>query len=1074
MLSTVRDVCEVHDHVLRADGAPEIEDLIEALASVSASKTAAAAFFETNHVTKGMHLLLELVFRRLAGKGEQPSFVLSQAMGGGKTHTMIALGLLAKEPPLRRRILAEEKLADEFSGVARVVAITGRRNPAHYLWGEIAVQLNRPELFRRFWADGPRAPDETDWGDLLGDEPTIIMFDELPAWFDYAVVQQVGGGTLANVGRYALANLVEAARKSKKQNVCIIASNLSGGVYPEATRDLREEVFRAARNIEPVSLEGGDIFEILRKRLFKKLPDAQVIDVVADAYAKAMEEAVRSRVVQKTPERFADEIHGCYPFHPRCADLIATFRNNEQFRQTRGLLSLAGRIVKNVWERPINDVHLIGVQHADLSDATIRSEPFLEPMREAIAHDIANQGQATAETINTTLNSDAGSRVATALLFASIGAGPDSKRGLTRSEMIECLMAPNRTVTEFGTAFDALRGMDGAWYLHGDGKDEGAYRFTNQENLTRRLQTEADRAPEPRIRSETIRRLEEIFAPRTESAYQKVLALPEMNAIELRRERTLLIVGPDSANPPHAVATLFSGTVEKNNLLVVTGDATRFASVNSAARRLYAAQKVLNDLGRRHPQAEDVQDKLEQAEFDLLTTIEQVFNKIWYPGLSPRTRQPDLLEQKLDLRVERPKDAPPRLLGEPQIEAALGPGRASKLIPEPEKQAEALLGRIEDQLWPGGVKKVRWHDIEETARSNARFAWLPPKGLDGLKRIAFQQARWRETADGFVERGPFEKAHTTVSISRLGYDKATGEARIEVKALDAGPQPIIRWSDRGPAGQSSPELKDLSLATSKLRLWFLAEDATGDHPTGESVLWRNEISILHEPRETSSGRVVELKAEPAGALRWTLGGTSPRDMGRPYIEPVPIPPEGGLLRVFAEDGDISTEEPFEFVPLYRGAEEGPLTLRDVVDRGKPAALLKRIERTDTQSVFELINQIKSTRARTLGAVMTVGIGDASAMIRRRCAVLSGSISGTSRCPTKPRCAAFAICSKPMISAAGCSTRCSVISPPMGCRWRPARLSMPPSSLHHPRPRTAPGRAIPRCIKPRRATSATLA
>src|SRR5271157_1442837 len=121
MLLTVRDVCEVHDHVLRADAAPEIDDLIEALATAGSSETAAGAFFATNHVTKGMHLLLELVFRRLAGKGEQPSLVLSQAMGGGKTHTMIALGLLAKEPRLRRRILAEEKLADEFLGVARVV-----------------------------------------------------------------------------------------------------------------------------------------------------------------------------------------------------------------------------------------------------------------------------------------------------------------------------------------------------------------------------------------------------------------------------------------------------------------------------------------------------------------------------------------------------------------------------------------------------------------------------------------------------------------------------------------------------------------------------------------------------------------------------------------------------------------------------------------------------------------------------------------------------------------------------------------------------------------------------------------
>jgi hypothetical protein len=31
MLLTVRDACDVHDHVLRADAAPEIDDLIEAL-----------------------------------------------------------------------------------------------------------------------------------------------------------------------------------------------------------------------------------------------------------------------------------------------------------------------------------------------------------------------------------------------------------------------------------------------------------------------------------------------------------------------------------------------------------------------------------------------------------------------------------------------------------------------------------------------------------------------------------------------------------------------------------------------------------------------------------------------------------------------------------------------------------------------------------------------------------------------------------------------------------------------------------------------------------------------------------
>jgi tryptophanyl-tRNA synthetase len=40
-------------------------------------------------------------------------------------------------------------------------------------------------------------------------------------------------------------------------------------------------------------------------------------------------------------------------------------------------------IVRGVYKegRP-NDVHLIGVQHADMADTSLRSEPFLEPMRE--------------------------------------------------------------------------------------------------------------------------------------------------------------------------------------------------------------------------------------------------------------------------------------------------------------------------------------------------------------------------------------------------------------------------------------------------------------------------------------------------------------------------------------------------------------------------------------------------------------------------------------------------------------------------------------------------------------------
>ena len=46
-------------------------------------------------ITGGMRDLLRGTIERLAGKSSNAVFHLKQAMGGGKTHSMIALGLLA-------------------------------------------------------------------------------------------------------------------------------------------------------------------------------------------------------------------------------------------------------------------------------------------------------------------------------------------------------------------------------------------------------------------------------------------------------------------------------------------------------------------------------------------------------------------------------------------------------------------------------------------------------------------------------------------------------------------------------------------------------------------------------------------------------------------------------------------------------------------------------------------------------------------------------------------------------------------------------------------------------------------
>lgn len=146
MLRTVKDACQLHPMALDYAMSEHIENLSDV---IERTATDAQEFFNKNFVTKGMELLLHLGLKRLGGKSEQAVFELEQAMGGGKTHSMIALGLLARDADLRNAIVPE--LAKETSfGDAKVVAINGRGGfEETFIWGEIACQLGKELEFSK-------------------------------------------------------------------------------------------------------------------------------------------------------------------------------------------------------------------------------------------------------------------------------------------------------------------------------------------------------------------------------------------------------------------------------------------------------------------------------------------------------------------------------------------------------------------------------------------------------------------------------------------------------------------------------------------------------------------------------------------------------------------------------------------------------------------------------------------------------------------------------------------------------------------------------------------------------------
>jgi hypothetical protein len=1005
MLTTVRDACVPHPNALRSDPEPDIEDIAQV---IETAEKDAAAFFSRNHVTGGMRQLFELGIARLDGRSDQAVYTLTQAMGGGKTHLMVAFGLIAKSSTIRTTVLDSAALnAPNGFGSAKVVAISGRSPTDNFIWGEIAAQLGREDGFRKFWENGAKAPGEKDWIELLGDSPTLIMLDELAPYLDYAQTRELGSGTLANVVTYALANLFSAAVKLPR--CMVIVSNLSAA-YQGASKslaqtiaNLSQEVRRSAKEITPVALNSGEVFDILRRRLFTALPNREAIDRIAVAYAKSMDEAVRSRMVAKTPEQFADEIHRCYPFHPSLRDLVAMFRNNENFRQTRGLMRMVSRIVRDVYAdgRP-NNVHLIGVQHMDLNDSDMRNEVLpLANLQEAVAKDIADGGQSHAETIDREHGTDAGTQVANALLTASLMRGFDAKAGLTKEQVIECLVAPGRAGEEFGTAFDEL--VKDAWYLH-RGVGDVMY-FAPQENITKRLQSEAEKAPPNRVEQGIQERLALVFKAVSAKAYQEVLALPEIGAIDLTGPRKLIVVSPDSKLPPETAERLFADLIQKNNFVVVTGSPTQFASLDGVMRRLYAAEKVLRELRPDDPLRAEVEDRRSGAEFDFLTTVEHAFNRIWYPGRKP-DRSMGLLEQKLELRTAKSADGRSSLAGEAAIESALM--KAGKFEPAPEAKADGLIVRIAGnpetnqggQLWPDGsaFNTMPWSDITAKAKENPQFIWLPPGGLDAVKRVATTTGKWRDRENGKVQRGPFAPDKTRISVTEEGRNPETGAVTLSVQAIDAGQSPRIHIAEGTVVSEASPELREMRFTTSALRLSFVAIDPKGQHPIGETEVWRNKITIQHTASPNADGRRIELFPRPSAAtVRYTTDGSNPRE-GTIYAGAFVVTPtmaSGGaevIVRVIAIDGDIEGTEDFRIAVKHnRGLEdpkwpEGglpdvPPTLREFVDETQPANLILDIRQTSTETFFALTGALNDAQAKATVVQMQVGLGQEAFSMR---------------------------------------------------------------------------------------------
>lgn len=927
----------------------DITDLIE-------NQINPALFFETNYKTQGMSVLFTAAFERFKGKSQQQLIKLTQSMGGGKTHNMISLGLLAKHPDFRKQIIGIDYNDNEL-GPVEVIAFSGREsNTPNGLWGEIARQLGKETEFKGLWEGGLRAPGQSEWINMLKGTPKLILLDELPPYLENAKTITVGQGDLAIVSTTALANLFNALNRTELSNILIVISDLKAN-YQSGTRllqssfsNLEGEVNRFALDIQPVGSSSDEIYDILRTKLFSQLPDNNVINKIAVAYKTKAEEAKNLGFTTFNADKLFTGIKESYPFHPSIRELYERFRENQNFQQTRDLIRLMRKVVTTMWSSGLAEKRfLINAYDIDLNESGMNTTiTQIKPsLGNAISKDIANESRATAELIDSQYNIEFISQVAKLLLVSSLADVPNSLLGLTQSELVGYLVEPEKDITSYRNAFEEF--LSQAWYVHSD--KDGRLHFQNVRNLIAELNSLVDSFDEESARLEIRKFLETRFKPVLNDCYQRILVFPPLDQIKLEEEKIHLVlfepnVTGSGLNPD--LLRLYNDTQYKNRVMFLTGDRNTMDNLLRRAKEYKAIQRIISSMrservAENNPQFEMATDREIKIGQQLLSSARETFVKLYYPF---HFRGEDKLVDAEFLMEFNGND----YNGEDQIKKVLT-DRQKFTTEDPKGTGfkEKSLQRLFT------LEEMRREDLRAKAASNPAWQWHHPRALDELIDNCLRTGIWFQ-AGNYIQKNP-PREETSVSVQTTWSDRNKSEAILKI--LPKFGDVVYYEYDQIPTLTSDKIIDFSNWKTEEMVVWFLCVDSQGIQETGQPYKWVNKLTLRFNTYDAGDEKKIKLEASaPDARILYTTDGSDPKESGAVYAGDFVIPKDSRFVLAIAEKKGIYSDK--LDIPINWSKSEG-----FKIDKLKKLTYQKRgmYKTNNNKSTYEELNLFKKHDAK---------------------------------------------------------------------------------------------------------------
>ena len=386
-------------------------------------------------------------------------------------------------------------------------------------------------------------------------------------------------------------------------------------------------------------------------------------------------------------------------------------------------------VVSRIWDSE-RDPYLIATHDVDLADRETLTEinqvnPTLET---AVAHDITSDGSAVAEVMDANLGGIEDTQdVMRLLLVSSLANVPGAVKGLTLSEIVEYLCAPGRDISRLQNEVIAYL-VTAAWYLHTTA--DGRLHVRNVQNLVARVTTTANAYLRDQATKELKDRLEDIFDPGAGWCYQRLMALPPVDEIDVGTDKVTLVISEPHPNGLHPdLEKLYDQHTYRNRLCFLTGQRA-FDSLLRCARALRAIDQIIAELHQEgvsdnDPQMQEARERLLPRYLTQFhSAIRETFTTLFYPTRD-RLMKVDFLMEFKDNHYS----------GEEQVRAAL----AGKQKYTEDIDSDTFRRKVEAKLFT--QSSMLWSEIKRKGGHRSDVAMAPCRRARPAKAIVHSPGR---------------------------------------------------------------------------------------------------------------------------------------------------------------------------------------------------------------------------------------------------------------------------------------------------------------------------------------------